>query len=486
MGERIQRLRAERGLTQRRLAEPAYTAAYVSTLEAGRAHPSEAALRHLAERLGVTTDELLTGRPAHLSTAMRLQLTEAAHTLATRTAEEAACVFRDVLVEAERNDLVDERVSALLGLGQCALDTGALDEALAHYDAADALLLASGAPLPRRAPVVRGRAVAHLLSGEIRYACYLLESAIDELNAAGLHDPDALMLLYAAVTAPYLDMGAHSRAAHAAELALALAPQVQDAGLLARMHRSVARTLLSEGRIAEADSSLAKAAQLYQQLQTRTELAHCHWMRGYLHAQNGQLDAAERELRTARGILVQRRATLYTAQVEVELADVLHRIGKGDEAAALLLSLLDQLTPERGTVHSAAAHRLLGRIAEESARKAGTGSARDRQTATHEAAKAATGDGESTQARDTAAVARAESHYRTALSLLERSGAAGDLADVSRLLGDLLHRTGRTEEALAVYRTGLARRAAPGTTTLGPPPADLPFRRETDPAGQRP
>ena len=45
IGRRVQRLRAERGMTQRQLAEPAYTPAYISTLEAGRVRPSEEALR---------------------------------------------------------------------------------------------------------------------------------------------------------------------------------------------------------------------------------------------------------------------------------------------------------------------------------------------------------------------------------------------------------------------------------------------------------
>ena len=50
IGRRVQRLRRERGLTQRQLAEPAYTPAYISTLEAGRVRPSDEALRHVAER----------------------------------------------------------------------------------------------------------------------------------------------------------------------------------------------------------------------------------------------------------------------------------------------------------------------------------------------------------------------------------------------------------------------------------------------------
>ncbi|WP_030296355.1 helix-turn-helix domain-containing protein [Streptomyces katrae] len=438
IGRRVQRMRAELGLTQRALAEPSYTSAYISTLESGKVRPSETALRFLAGRLGTSYEELATGRPAHLATEVRLALTDAQQTLATGDATEAAVRYRQLLADAERLGLATERAEALLGLGDCAIESGELPEAIGHFEAAERLL--ADEPLPRRARPIRGRAVAHLLAGELRYACYLLESAIDELNASGLADPEALVLLYAAVIGPYIDMGAHARAAHAAELALALAPEVADPALVAGMHRQVARTFLTAGRPADADASLAKAQAIYRQLQLRTDLAHCHWMRGYVQAQNGDLVAAEAELRTARDMLSARRAALFTAQVEVELADVLRRLGRCEEAAGLLSALLE-LGDSHGAVHAGGAHRLLGLMAEER------------------------GETDS-----------AEEHYVQALTLLERSGASGDLADLCRLLGDLLRRTGRIEAALDAYRTGLGHRAAPGTTTLGPAPAS-PLRR---------
>ncbi|CAL9511344.1 hypothetical protein SUDANB145_03624 [Streptomyces sp. enrichment culture] len=440
IGRRVQRLRTDRGLTQRQLAEPAYTPAYVSTLEAGRVRPSDEALRHIAGRLGVTFEELVTGRPPHLATDLRLRLTGAQRTLATGATEAAAENYAELLTEAEAHGLTDIEAAALLGLGECAVEQGELTRGREYFERAERRLTDTGAPLPARVPALRGRALAHYLAGELRYAVYLLESTLDELNRAGLHDPDALLLLYASAIGPYMDMGAHARAAQAAELALALAPRAGDPALVARMHRSVARTLVAEGRLAEADASLAKAAELYRTLQLRTELANCHWMRGYVYAQNGRLEDAEAELRQALDMLSAKRAALYTSQAAVELADVLRRRGKSEEAAALLRTVLDDLTSERGAVHAAGAHRLLGIMAEE--------------------------------ARDTEA---AEEHYVRALSLLERAGAAGDLADLCRLLGDLLRRTGRTEAALDAYRTGLGHRTAPGTTTLGPAPAQPPL-----------
>ncbi|OLZ56395.1 transcriptional regulator [Streptomyces amritsarensis] len=433
IGRRVQRMRVERGLTQKQLAHPSYTSAYVSTLESGKVRPSETALRFLADRLGTSYEELATGRPAHLATELRLALTDAQRTLATGAADEAAVHYRRLLAEAEELGFVPEQAQARLGLGECALESGELPAAIGHFEEAERLL--ADEPLTRRARPVRGRAVAHLLAGELRYACYLLESAIDELGASGLADPDALVLLHAAVIGPYMDMGAHARAAHSAELALALAPQVSDPALVAGMHRQVARTFLAEGRMADADASLAKAQAIYGHLQLTTDLAHCHWMRGYVLAQNGELGSAERELRTARDMLSARRAGLYTAQVEVELADVLRRLGRHEEAAELLAALLE-LGTSHGAVHAGGAHRLLGLMAEER------------------------GEPES-----------AEEHYVQALALLERSGATGDLADLCRLLGDLLRRTGRVEAAMDAYRTGLGHRAAPGTTTLGPAPA---------------
>jgi transcriptional regulator with XRE-family HTH domain len=56
-----ERLRRERGLSQRDLSEPGISYAYISRIEAGARQPSVKALRLLPRKLGVSPDYLETG-----------------------------------------------------------------------------------------------------------------------------------------------------------------------------------------------------------------------------------------------------------------------------------------------------------------------------------------------------------------------------------------------------------------------------------------
>ena len=60
-GERIRARRLALGLSQRDLAEPGITYAYISRIEAGQRQPSEKALRALADKLGTTARYLESG-----------------------------------------------------------------------------------------------------------------------------------------------------------------------------------------------------------------------------------------------------------------------------------------------------------------------------------------------------------------------------------------------------------------------------------------
>src|SRR2546423_8023394 len=87
IGQRLRRLRLEKGLSQRELAGPGVSYAYVSRIEGNQRRPSLRAIRVLARKLGVSAQYLETGsmttseedREIRLSDAeLRLRLSEAA------------------------------------------------------------------------------------------------------------------------------------------------------------------------------------------------------------------------------------------------------------------------------------------------------------------------------------------------------------------------------------------------------------------------
>src|SRR5690349_23260121 len=65
VGARLRAARTRAGLTQRELAAPRYTKAYVSALENGLIKPSMAALRFLARQLGTVPEAFLADADTH-------------------------------------------------------------------------------------------------------------------------------------------------------------------------------------------------------------------------------------------------------------------------------------------------------------------------------------------------------------------------------------------------------------------------------------
>ena len=77
IGQRLRRLRHERGLSQRELAGPGVSYAYISRIEAGARRPSVKALRMLARKLGVSADYLETGSEIRDTDERELQIADA-------------------------------------------------------------------------------------------------------------------------------------------------------------------------------------------------------------------------------------------------------------------------------------------------------------------------------------------------------------------------------------------------------------------------
>src|SRR5436305_5015503 len=77
IGQRLRRLRLERQLSQRELASPGVSYAYISRIEAGARRPSVKALRQLARKLAVSPEYLETGSDLRAVDTRELRLADA-------------------------------------------------------------------------------------------------------------------------------------------------------------------------------------------------------------------------------------------------------------------------------------------------------------------------------------------------------------------------------------------------------------------------
>jgi tetratricopeptide (TPR) repeat protein len=416
LGTRMRRLRLARGMTQKELADPKYSYAYVSTIEAGRRTPSREAIEHFATRLGVTADELLTGRPADLAPQLELRLMEARVASSGGRAEEADRELIAIAKEAKRYGLTQLQARAEVGLGLQGERRARPDEALAHYQRAEELL--AGDPATALVDAVAGKARCLEALGDARYSIFLLESLLDRLQREKLRDPDALSRLHSSLVFAYLDAGIHRKAAESGAELLALAPHIADPLRVAQMHVNVARLFLHEGKVRDAQASLRRAEETYRQLNLKVETAGAQLALGYVASREGNLEQARRELEKAVGVFEETTSGPDLAGALNELARV-ERLEGARERAKELLERSISLMGSNDTPILAWAHRELG----------------------------------FTLADDDASVA--EKHFRTAIDLYERSEQSFETAITYRALGDLLRGRGDSDAACDAYRTGI-------------------------------
>src|SRR6478736_1862973 len=129
IGQRLKRLRLERGLSQRELAAPGVSYAYISRIEAGTRQPSVKALRRLAAKLGVSADYLETGSDLDPAAARELRLIDLELAVRLGEHEGAEPKIEAVLAEAVAAGDHSAALRARVSLAQLALEQGEYERA---------------------------------------------------------------------------------------------------------------------------------------------------------------------------------------------------------------------------------------------------------------------------------------------------------------------------------------------------------------------
>src|ERR671931_968213 len=208
IGQRVRRLRLERGLSQRELSGPGVSYAYISRIEHDDRKPSEKTLRHLAVKLGVTADYIETGRTVSASAERELRATDAELVLRLdRDLDATEATFRSLLDDPEAEPEI--RARALAGLGLIKVRQGDLRATVALLEEA---IRTGDLRADERPDVYEELAKALAFTDEPGRAIVVLESALKQVREQISDDAALEVRLIAYLACAYSDAGDAGRA----------------------------------------------------------------------------------------------------------------------------------------------------------------------------------------------------------------------------------------------------------------------------------
>src|SRR5919206_225166 len=339
LGERVRRLRNERGLTQTELAEARVSKEYISQIETGKTRPTPQTLEWLAERLGVDTHYLVDGvsdrehreheaivcraeeavdekryrdavdligglsrAPASPELHLRAlfaeswaqmylgELKPALDRLERARAVAAAEVFGDV-----------HRAEVLYRIACCRYKLNHVDQALADFSAALELADRSGESCDRlRAHVLEWRSRCYRRNRDWEAAREDIDRALELAEALSDDETIAHVHFQASLVAVHLRSGdlelAERHARHALEILDGRVDYLSETGMAAIV---LGRALMGQGRLDEAEQAFADAEQSFTELSSVSHIALAWTARGDLALERGDDRAAGELFRRA-------------------------------------------------------------------------------------------------------------------------------------------------------------------------------------------
>lgn len=412
IGQRLRRLRRERGLSQRELASPGVSYAYISRIEGGARRPSVKALRMLARKLGVTADYLETGSEIRDTEERELRIADAE--LELRLADDTAEAERKL--ETLRQDALEAGDAlaasrASIALGLAAAHAGRNHDAIRRLEA--------GLELADVSPGVRpdvyatlGRALT--ASGETQRAVYLFERCLEDVSRETPEDFTAQVRFTTYLSYALTDLGDLERAENVLQDAIAKAEEATDAYSRVRLYWSVARLNEVQGRSAAALTYIRRAIALLDVTDDTLHLARAHLLAGSILLSQGHVEGAGRHYELAERLFGPSAEPEDLANLYADQSKLAVKHGDADEAVrraeAAVAAASDEYLHERGNA--------LWALAE---------------------AKALQGD-----------VDGAHEAFGQATGLLGEHGHRRDHIEAHRAWGKFLRRSGREEQALEV------------------------------------
>jgi transcriptional regulator with XRE-family HTH domain len=365
IGQRVRRLRLKRGLSQRQLAAPGVGYAYISRIENGDREPTLKTMRILARRLGVSLEELETGRRFTAEADRELRVSDAE--LALRLGDDvdaAEETFRAILQDEDAESSLVAR--AFAGLGLIAARRG---DRQAEVDYLERAIDTGQMPPEERPEVYEELAQALAFTDSPGRAIVLLEQALVEVRARAARNVplEARFMTYLACA--YSNAGDAGRATRLLHEAADKVEALGSPHARVRVYWSLARMAWWDAQDPEAALRYAREAlALYRMTEDTRGLALAHVLNASLLNLERKWREAERHLAkadfilTATGASPQERGVLRAEQAKVAAWS-----GDGEKALALAEEadelLRDEHMQDGVRAHAfAAAHAALGNV----------------------------------------------------------------------------------------------------------------------------
>jgi transcriptional regulator with XRE-family HTH domain len=361
IGQRLRRLRLERGLSQRALAEPGVSYAYISRIEASTRQPSVKALRKLAPKLGVSADYLETG--SDLSEGQRLELRLADAELRLRLDQDPVDAERDLRALLDQAVVAGDLRSATrarIVLGNAALAEGRAAEAIE--------LLEPAAHDEELSPGSRpdvfyelGRAYAYL--GRLDKAISLYDRCLEETRENEPENIAALVRYGTAQSYALADAGQLDRAQEVlSEIVDDSGDALGEPGAQMRLYWSLARLAGMRGEHGSSLDYARRALALVEATEDTVELGRAHLLCGYILVAQEDAERAQHHLVRAEALLGSSPRPTDLAYLRTEQAKAALLVGDGAEVvrrARQALEILGDLDPaEQGAAWLALAQGL--------------------------------------------------------------------------------------------------------------------------------
>ncbi len=342
VGQRLRSAREAAGMSQRDLAFPGCTAAYISRIEKGDRIPSLQLLREFGVRLGVGEEYLATGREA----APPRETAAAEARVAIRMGEfDTARGLIDASLDSARSDR--ERAAAFSLLGEVALAEGDVSGARASLERA----LELDQRLEERdadSAEVLGRTYARALEYEAAAAVFRRNR--DRAVTEG--DPVNEVRFASLLANALVDSGDFGGAEDALARAIQTSETISDPLTVARMYWSQSRLHALQLDPANAARWAERALELLEGADQQYYVARAYQLLAHIELDRGNGERAAELLERAAPVIAASGRLFEMTSFKIEQARALLQAGRGAEAGSIAMqaaaSMAGQSTVDAG------------------------------------------------------------------------------------------------------------------------------------------